>query len=64
MVVEPSVEEGSEEAQAVRELIADTVSLAPVLLLYKYIIISHSVLLSNNRLLPTHISYAGKWIAC
>ena len=36
MVVEPSVEEGSEEDPAVRERTADTVSLAPVLLLYEY----------------------------
>ena len=43
MVVVPSVEEGSEEDRAVRELIADTVSLAPVLLLYKHIIIPNCV---------------------
>ena len=36
MGVEPSVEEGSEEDRAAQELIADIVSLAPVLLLYKY----------------------------
>ena len=52
MVVEPSVEEGSEEDPAVRERTADTVSLAPVLLLYKYIMIPNFVCYCKQQTTP------------